>query len=58
MREEITVEHSKNFARVKRWYDMGLWGEERVRHAVTAAPAWITQTEYWEIVGREFAADA
>ncbi len=48
------MEHSKNFAKVKRFYDMKLWSESRVRNAVTANPAWITEAEYREIVGRKY----
>lgn len=48
------MEHSKNFAKVKRFYDMKLWSEERVRNAVTATPAWITEAEFKEITGKDF----
>lgn len=48
------MEHSKNFAKVKRFYDMKLWSEARVRNAVTAAPAWITEAEFKEITGKDF----
>ena len=48
------MEHSKNFAKVKRFFDMKLWDEERVRNAVTATPAWITEAEYKEITGKDF----
>ena len=48
------MEHSKNFAQVKRFYDMKLWNEERVRNAVTATPAWITEAEFKEITGKDF----
>lgn len=48
------MEHSKNFDKVKRFYNMKLWREERVRNAVTAKPAWITEAEYKEITGKEY----
>lgn len=48
------MEHSKNFTKVKRFYDMKLWSEERVRNAVTATPAWITKAEFKEITGKDF----
>lgn len=48
------MEHSKNFAKVKRFYDMKLWNEERVRNAVTATPAWITKSEFAEITGKPY----
>lgn len=41
------MEHSKNFEKVKNYYDNGLWSEERVRAAVGK---WITEEEYLEIV--------
>lgn len=28
------MEHSKNYEKVKRWYDMKMWNETRVRNAV------------------------
>lgn len=48
------MEHSKNFVKVKRWYDMGMWSEARVRNAVMANPAWITKEEFKEITGKDF----
>lgn len=48
------MEHSKNFAKVKRFYDMKLWNEERVRNAVTATPAWITEAEFTGITGKTY----
>lgn len=44
--------HSKNFQKVKNYYDKGLWGVERVRQAVVKG--WITETEFHEIVGFEY----
>lgn len=41
------MEHSKNYEKVKSYYDRGMWSEERVRSAVGK---WITEEEYAEIV--------
>ena len=35
---------SKNYAKVKKFYDRGLWSEARVKNAVRAR--WITPAEY------------
>lgn len=43
-------EHSKNFKKVKNYYDNGLWSKDRVRAAVGK---WITKEEAEEIVGAE-----
>ncbi len=43
------MEHSKNFEKVKTWYAMGMWNEDRVRNAVKAG--WITEEEFTEITG-------
>ena len=50
------VTHSKNFAKVKNYYDRGLWSEVRVRNAVTnpASNPWITAEEYEEITGQPY----
>ena len=45
------MEHSKNFDKVKDYYDRGLWSEERVKNAVGT---WITAEEYTEITGQEY----
>ena len=42
--------HSKNFNKVKSYYDKGLWNKEMVYNVVGK---WITEEEYWEIVGVE-----
>lgn len=52
--EETVVEHSKNFAKVKGYYDKGLWSKERVYNAVGK---WITPEEYKEITGEPYEAD-
>lgn len=42
------MQHSKNFEKVKAYYDRGLWSADRVKNAVGK---WITEEEYAEIVG-------
>ena len=44
--------HSKNFDKVKKFYDDGVWSESRVRDAVTRG--WITEAEFKEITGKDF----
>ena len=46
------MEHSKNYNKVKRWYDMGMWNETRVRNAVVMD--WITEEEFTEITGQAY----
>ena len=41
-------QHSKNFQKVKNYYDRGLWDIDRVFNAVGK---WITEAEYNEITG-------
>ncbi len=50
------MEHSKNFQKVKGYYDKGLWSEQKVRNAVTspASNPWITKEEYEEITGEAY----
>ena len=43
---------SKNFEKVKDYYDRGLWSKERVRKAVIRG--WITEEEYALIVGEPY----
>ena len=45
--------HSKNFVKVKNYYDKGLWDKSRVYRVVGI---WITQDEYKEITGEDYAA--
>lgn len=45
------ITHSKNFAKVKGYYDKGLWDIEKVWSAVDK---WITPAEYQEITGYVF----
>ncbi len=44
---------SKNFEKVKNYYDRGLWSKERV-HAVVGK--WITEKEYEEITSEPYSA--
>lgn len=53
------MEHSKNFDKVKKYYNTfyngeRMWNETRVRNAV--AKNWITTKEYEEIVGQAYEA--
>ena len=43
--------HSKNFDKVKSYYDRGLWSKDRVRNVVNK---WITPAEYKEITGDDY----
>lgn len=44
------MEHSKNFEKIKRYYEDGIWGINRVK-AVVGKATGITQDEYREITG-------
>lgn len=44
--------HSKQYTRVKKWYDAGLWPVSAVRLAVEKG--WITAEEFKEITGEEY----
>lgn len=46
------AEHSKNFEKVKNYYDTGRWDEYRVSEAVKKG--WITAEEYEEITGQPY----
>lgn len=46
------MEHSKNYEKVKSWYNMGMWNEIRVRDAVKKN--WITETEFKEITDKDY----
>ena len=46
------MEHSKNYSKVKKYYDMKVWNETRVRNAVTMG--WITEEECTEITGKAY----
>ena len=43
---------SKNYEKVKNYYDKGLWTEKRVHNAVGK---WITLKEYEQITGKVYA---
>lgn len=43
--------NSKNFDKVAKYYDLGLWDEEKVRASVGK---WITEEEFKEITGKDF----
>ena len=45
------MEHSKNYEKVKTYYDRGMWPIDRVRSAVGK---WITAEEYEEITGEAY----
>ena len=45
------MEYSKNFEKVKNYYDQKLWSLERVRNAVGK---WITEEEFTEITGQDY----
>lgn len=45
---------SKNFEKVKGYYEKGLWSKTRVRNAVGK---WITAEEYMQITGEEYSAE-
>lgn len=42
---------SKNYEKVKGYYEKGLWSKTRVHNAVGK---WITEEEYQQITGEEF----
>ena len=44
--------YSKKFDTVKKYYDLKMWDETRVRNAVVKN--WITAAEFEEIVGKEY----
>lgn len=46
------MQHSEHYAKVKRWFDLRMWSETRVRNAVEKD--WITQAEFKEITGHDF----
>ncbi len=47
-------QRSKNFEKVKEYYDNGLWKTKRVKNAV---PRWITEEEYELITGELYTED-
>lgn len=46
------MEHSKKFDTVKRYCNLGMWDDNKVKNAVLKG--WITAVEYKEIVGRDY----
>lgn len=44
--------HSKNFEKVKKYYNSGYWSKNRVKNAVFKG--WITKSEYRDITGEEY----
>lgn len=46
------VVHSKNFEKVKNYYNRRLWDINKVREAVVKA--WITEEEFKEITGQDY----
>ena len=46
------MEHSKNFEKVKRYYDEGFWNEAKVRNAVVKG--WITEIEFSLICNKPY----
>ena len=46
------MERSKNYDKVKLWYNMKMWNETRVRNAVEKG--WITIDEFEEISGTTY----
>ena len=46
------MEHSKKYATVKKYYDMGMWSIGMVANAVKKG--WITAAEYKEITGEDY----
>ena len=45
------MEYSKNYEKVKYYYEKKLWEDWKVKNAVNK---WITEEEYKEIVGEEY----
>lgn len=54
MARKKAVEHSKNFEKVKTYFDTSRWSEHRVHEAVIKS--WITSDEYKEITGTKYVA--
>ena len=48
----MKMTHSKKFAKVKSYYDNGIWAINRVYEAV--GHGWITAEEYKEITGFDY----
>lgn len=50
------MEHSSKFLKVKQWFELSMWTEKRVRDSVEKG--WITETEFQEITGKSYSANA
>lgn len=46
------MEHSKNYEKVKHYYDTGRWSYIKVKNAVVKG--WITEAEFFEITGDDY----
>jgi uncharacterized XkdX family phage protein len=46
------MSYSKNYQKVKTFFNMNVWSEERVRNAVVKK--WITEEEFKEITGNPY----
>lgn len=46
------MKHSKNYNKVKTYYEEGFWNESKVRNAVVKG--WITEEEFFDIVGIKY----
>ena len=44
------MNHSDNYEKVKRYFNLKVWNEARVRNAVKMG--WITESEFEEITGK------
>ncbi len=47
---------SKNYEKIKKYYDNGVWSKARVYNAVTnpVSKPWLTPEEYKEITGERY----
>jgi len=46
------MEYSKNYNKVKTYYEEEFWNESKVRNAVVKG--WITEEEFFDIVGIKY----
>ena len=51
-RKRMNKEHSKNFEKIKKYYDAGFWKKSQVKNAVIKEK--ITAEEYEEITGEKY----
>ncbi len=47
----MILEHSKNFEKVRKYFEENFWNENRIHLAVGR---WITEEEYEEITGKAY----